>query len=879
MLATIKAIHGNAQTQEKYLTGDYQNYLSDEPDNFGTSTYWLGEAAERLGLSGSVKREDFINLLRGIAPTGEPLVKSFKDRWVAQPDNTRKLFRNTNSYDIPIALEKSFSLLAFTLNPEERMVFECCIQEATKDVVDVLENVLKLGRRGKGGHEKVHVKIAASAFLHRANRQGEAHLHSHLVINNLGLDEKGRWSKLDSKALHHATPMLGRVFKASFARQMIRAFGAQLETPIDGRGKRHSSYALKGVPRELCDHFSTAREKLLEKAGDHAKSGGKEAARLRTEAHLETRKPKDGSLTPEQIRNKIEHHADSLSIHTDSFKRYFGTTRLPTQEEVDKAYKVAFNTGIKNLSKSRAHFTERELVIDVLESLQRLGVNGSQICKRVLRDASLHPLLRQSNALETERLLSTSNQVRLEERLLSRVQALTEQNGARVRNPLSIELASYRHKLSPEQDTALDVAVRGKSAIRVVTGVAGSGKSTLLKAVKELYEARGFDVTGCAVAGVVDKDLESKTGIPSRTVESFLRIRQRTPQEQRIDELKHDVHMVARSLRGRKIWNTTQRDLSPKSVLIVEEAGMLSTKDLDAILAKVQRAKATVILVGGTEQLPAIGPGSPLELIASKVKAHANLKTNYRQLDAEDKKAVEALRNGNIEEALKSYSDRGKIIVSPDSEATRQKIVETWKEKGGIKQPASHIILTQTRRDAAKLNELCQQLRIEETGISKRQIVELHQTRFAKGDRVMFHRSLRTLGIENGHAASVVRVDAERKELTLKLERKLTAPQKAKGLKQVVTVKESDLSPGQLTLGYAATTHKLQGATVDNAYVLAGGPMTSKQMTYVQLSRARKETTIFVDQSLANDDLAELSRLMKRDRKNQLAHEVGIVQQ
>src|SRR5690606_29307071 len=109
----------------------------------------------------------------------------------------------------------------------------------------------------------------------------------------------------------------------------------------------------------------------------------------------------------------------------------------------------AFSAGIEKLSQSKAHFTERELAIEVLDSLQMLGVDGSQICKRTLKDASLHPLLQRSQEIEADRSLSTSAQVALETRLFEKVKDLSEQKGARVRNPLSIELASFRHGLSP----------------------------------------------------------------------------------------------------------------------------------------------------------------------------------------------------------------------------------------------------------------------------------------------------------------------------------------------------------------------------------------------------------------------------------------------
>lgn len=876
MLATIKAIHGCPNNQAKYLLEGYETYLQTDIDGTEKATCWLGQGALYLGLRGSVKENDFTNLLSGKSPVGETLVANFKDRVVTQPDGSQKEYRNTNSYDIPISLEKSFSIFAYTLSDHDRALFNECIKKAAKDVVHILENNLQLGRRGKGGHDKVHAKLVASLFLHLANRSAEPHIHAHLVINNVGLGADGRWSKLDSKAIHQATPMLGRVFRASFAREMIRTFGVELERPIDPHGKQHPTYVIKGIPRELCEAFSTARQKLLDEAGDAAKLKGKEAARLRTSAHLATRNEKDPTVTFNDIREKIYAKATELGIDATRFSKLFHSYDLPSRHEIDVAYKAALKSAIETLSSTRAHFSQQDIAKEVLDTLQDLGVDGSEICQRVFQDTATQQTLRHTTEKELEPRIATSEQTRDEQTLMELVQALQNRSGAVVSDGFLSRRSMDRAKLSPEQKFALNVALRGEGAIRSIYGEAGTGKSTVLKELRKQFEARGYSVSACAVAGVVAQDLEAKTGIPSRTVASRLLIPQRTPEQQRIDEVKHNARMLARSIAGRKTWSTEGKDLDSKSVLVVEEAGMLSAKDMLSIVSMVNKAKATLVLVGDSEQLPAIGAGSPFELITRNLKAHARLETNYRQYDPSDIQAIKAVRSGNIEEAIQNYRDRGKVVVSPSASETRERVVASWKQNGGMDKPAEHAILTQTRFDCDKINRLCQQSRIEDRGISPRRIAVLHETPFAPGDRVMFHQALRTHGIENGHTASVLRTNPSRHELTIKLERPLTAKQRSRGLKQVVTVRESDLSPGQLKLGYAATTHKLQGATVDHAYVLTGGPMTSRQMAYVQLSRARKETTIFVDQSLADDDFAELARLMTRDRKNQLAHEVGI---
>jgi hypothetical protein len=90
-----------------------------------------------------------------------------------------------------------------------------------------------------------------------------------------------------------------------------------------------------------------------------------------------------------------------------------------------------------------------------------------------------------------------------------------------------------------------------------------------------------------------------------------------------------------------------------------------------------------------------------------------------------------------------------------------------------------------------------------------------------------------------------------------------------------VTIPVHELTPESLTLGYAATTHKMQGNTVSNSYLLLGGKMTSSELAYVQATRARDETWLFCDRQTAGDDLSDLVRSMSRSRAKQMAHDVS----
>ena len=77
-----------------------------------------------------------------------------------------------------------------------------------------------------------------------------------------------------------------------------------------------------------------------------------------------------------------------------------------------------------------------------------------------------------------------------------------------------------------------------------------------------------------------------------------------------------------------------------------------------------------------------------------------------------------------------------------------------------------------------------------------------------------------------------------------------------------------------IRLGYCVTTHKAQGATVENAYVFSYGTMTDAQMAYVQASRARNETWIYTTRDEAGPD-CRTSPAMGRSRKKTMAHDTA----
>ena len=141
-----------------------------------------------------------------------------------------------------------------------------------------------------------------------------------------------------------------------------------------------------------------------------------------------------------------------------------------------------------------------------------------------------------------------------------------------------------------------------------------------------------------------------------------------------------------------------------------------------------------------------------------------------------------------------------------------------------------------------------------------------------KGDRVLFTKNSRPLGVNNGDLGTVVTVNQLRTRVSVRID---------SGKRVDVLIKKYNHKRGDrkgelaLRLGYAVTTHKGQGSTVEKAYVLAGGFMQDREISYVQASRARRETRVYTDEREAGKDLSGLARQMSTSRQKDHAHDVA----
>ena len=389
----------------------------------------------------------------------------------------------------------------------------------------------------------------------------------------------------------------------------------------------------------------------------------------------------------------------------------------------------------------------------------------------------------------------------LESDMLQRAERMSHRRGhAIAAERLPAALASQ--PLSTEQRAALhELAAPGD--LKALVGLAGTGKSRLLGTLREAWEGEGYTVKGAALSGIAAESLQEASGIRSRTLASY-----------------------------EYAWQSGREPLTPRDVLVIDEAGMVGTRQLARMLEKADAAGAKVVLVGDPEQLQAIEAGAPVRGILAQ-SGMAELTEVRRQSHDWQRQATRLLASGATAEALEAYHQQGGILQVPTRDSARSALLARWAHDRQTDPSDTRLMLAYTRDDVRELNTQARTLRLQAGELGRAESVDTTRGAkdFAIGDRLYFLRNERSLGVKNGSLGTIE--DLRGGVLQVKLD----TP--AETRIAVDTRMYRDLDHG-----YAATVHKAQGATVDRTYILAT-PHFDRHATYVALSRHRESATVF----------------------------------
>ncbi len=514
-------------------------------------------------------------------------------------------------------------------------------------------------------------------------------------------------------------------------------------------------------------------------------------------------------------------------------------SRRPEQglesERLDEHVEIARSNGdriiaqpgiaLDGITRTQATFTRRDLAMfvhrhsDGKEQFDAAlaAVHASPDIVALGRDGCGNERFTSRDMIETEQRLENAT-VRLD---ASRRHGVDEPH-----RKLALVRAEMRGMvLSSEQRSAFDHVTKGQG-ISVVVGYAGTGKSAMLGVAREAWESAGYTVRGAALSGIAAENLQGGSGIGSRTIAS----------------LEHQ-------------WKQDRELLTSRDVLVIDEAGMVGTRQMERIIAEAEKRGAKVVLVGDPEQLQAIEAGAAFRSVAER---HGSVEITDIRRQREDwqRVATRKLATERTGEAVRVYEEHGHVHVAETRDYARADLIERWERERAAAPDASRMILTHTNDEVQALNAAARQrLRLAgalgddvaiQTGRGARA--------FAAGDRVMFLQNERGLGVKNGSLGTVQSITTARMAVMLD-----------DGRHVAFDIKDY----AQLDHGYAATVHKSQGVTVDRVHVLAT-PGLDRHAAYVALSRHRDS----VDLHYGRDDFADQSRLVRtlsRERAKDMA--------
>jgi AAA domain len=356
---------------------------------------------------------------------------------------------------------------------------------------------------------------------------------------------------------------------------------------------------------------------------------------------------------------------------------------------------------------------------------------------------------------------------------------------------------------------------QGGQGVALVVGRAGTGKTFALGIARHAWQLDGYRLLAAAPTGIATLSLQGEGFEDVATC----------------DRLVGDLD------RGRE-------QLNARTVLVIDEAGMLGSRKLTRLLEHAEHAQAKVVLVGDDRQLAPIDAGGGFRALRLRLGA-SELTENRRQHQAWEREALELVRSGLVEDAVAAYQAHDRVVAADSKPAATLALLQDWWTAW---QQADHdpsqevIVLAARRTEVDRLNTLCQEL-LAARGRLGHQRLQIEDRQLAIGDRVVCgHNAIAELGVANGTRGTVTALDPHARTLTLRLDgtdrREVILPQ------SYLDGRGRGERNRRVDLAYATTGHRAQGLTRGRALVRLTGTEDVNWL-YVQLSRARQDTRLY----------------------------------
>jgi conjugative relaxase-like TrwC/TraI family protein len=577
---------------------------------------WLGAGAATLGLDGEVTAEQLRAVLDGRDPTTGTQLAAHPARKVPGFDHT---FR----------APKSVSLLWALGDQATAAEVVAAHDAAVGTAIGDLQRSAGFTRRGAGGVETVPVDgFAAAAFRHRTSRADDPLLHTHMLVANLArTSDNGVWRTLDSRKLFAHAKTAGVLYQAQLRHELTSRLGVAWQPVVNGHAD------IDGGDRDLIETFSQRRAAIVE----HMSSRGETSAAAAQTATLATRTAKTGHPSEAELRDAWTRRAREAGVRPGWHIQLIGRARWRRPDLGQLWHRLVVR---EELTKASSTFTRR----DVLQQLAGQLPAGApvtfieQATDAILSHdddllVALGPTRGHLTGVDAirradgrlvatdvnERRYTTRGLLLTEQRAINRSLTRHHEDQLAVATGQTADGALGHRSLTGEQATMVRRLTSSGAGVEVVVGRAGAGKTYALDTAREVRESSGIQVTRVALSARATLELEQSAGIRSTTLARLL---------------------------GQLDNPRDRSPLRPGSVLVVDEAGTIGTRQLARLLDHAETQRVKVVLVGDPRQLPEIDAGGLFRALTTRRPA-IELIHNRRQPATGEQTALDELRHGN----------------------------------------------------------------------------------------------------------------------------------------------------------------------------------------------------------------------------------------
>jgi conjugative relaxase-like TrwC/TraI family protein len=732
--ATLHAL-GCGRAAGAYYTEDPNREARPKSrDNYytrdGNGTWWSsGSSLVRSGAP--IDKETFQDLCGGFNPrTGKRLVRGAGERHRA-------------GWDITFSTPKSFGILWAAGTAEQRSVLERIQQDAVDQALEFAadEGLIQV-RLGAGGHlQEVPTDIVVAKFPHFTSREGDPACHTHCVLVNVARSASGnKYLTVEPRRAYEWQLVLGSAFRAALSKN-LKDLGFAL------REAGRDQFEITGIPEVMIEAFSKRSQQIKARVGPDASAAQKEVAALAT------RRDKARLPTDDDLEKRWNQELAAYEIDPWPVAREAGLARDPLRiPEIDYDFDPPEITGDTPVALAASGVFRNESVLTRKSLLHRSFVESA------LQGKGIKPVYWEISKLEASgRLVRlddreatqhwTTTAIAAEEAKLLRL--VKERVPGALFRPEAVELALQAAPfLSDEQRQAIRHATSSDPTTVLEAG-AGTGKTTLIAGlVDAARRSGGLKILGMAPSWVAADELARSAGIEAMAIARFR-------------------HELASGQRQAPDADT---------LIIIDEAGMVSVRDLAAIFEAATLRNAAgepgrspkILLSGDRRQLAAVAGGNSLKAVSDIIERRATLKGVRRQIVDWQRAASITMAQGDSEAGLRVYAEHDRIDLVAGREAAQARAIQAWQDLRRF-HGDDVILVTRRNRDAAELNLAARGVLRKEGLIQGKDLSLIAVDRdgalgllpLAIGDRVRFGETLHQYKIRNGTRGNVERVNRQ----------------------------------------------------------------------------------------------------------------------